>query len=105
MGAANGRGRPAAQRLMATTRGKMLILLCRGRHTVNDLAGHLRLTDNAVRAQLQRLQRDGLVRQIGWRSGFRKPHAEYEITLKARELFTRLYEPLIQELTDVLGER
>ena len=80
-------------------------MLCRGRRTVGELAGHLRLTDNAVRAQLQRLQRDGLVRPAGSRRGVRRPHVDYELTAKARQMFPRAYEPVLRVLVDALAER
>jgi predicted ArsR family transcriptional regulator len=96
-------GRSAPKKhLLSTTRGRMLILLCRGRKTVNELAAVLGVSDNAVRAQLQRFQRDGLARPSGSRSGVRKPHVEYELTDKARELFPRAYEPMLQTLMDAL---
>src|SRR5438132_2175828 len=101
----NGRGRTASNPHLARTSGKILVLLCRGSRTVNDLAQQLRVTDNAVRAQLKRLQRDELVRQVGWRRGVRRPHAQYELTIKARELFPRWYEPVLRGLTDVLTAR
>src|SRR6184192_199821 len=88
--------------LLNTTRGRMLILLCRRRKTVNELAAELGVSDNAVRAQLQRFQRDGFARPAGSRSGVRKPHVEYELTDKARQLFPRAYEPMLQTLMGAL---
>ncbi len=46
---------------MASTRERVLDLLWRGRQTVDELARELGLTDNAVRAHLVALERDGLV--------------------------------------------
>jgi predicted ArsR family transcriptional regulator len=88
-----------------TTRGRILGLLCRGPCTVNELAAELGLTDNAVRAQLERLARDGLVRQAGTRPGTRKPHADYGLTPEARRVFPRAYEPVLKHLVDVLADR
>jgi predicted ArsR family transcriptional regulator len=88
-----------------TTRGKLLLELCRGPRTVNELAEALGLTDNAVRAQLASLQQSELVHQTGLRPGFRKPHADYELTPKARRLFPQAYEQVLQTLADVLRER
>src|SRR5688572_26073964 len=101
----HGRHREAAAHLLASTRGRILLRLCRGRYTVADLAAHVGLTDNAVRAQLQRLQRDGMVSQAGARRGTRKPHVEYQLTTRARELFPRAYEPALRRLVDVLTDR
>lgn len=91
--------------LFESTRGKLLTLLCRGPRTVNELMEELRLTDNAVRAQLANLQLAGLVRQVGLRPGTRKPHVDYELTPKARQLFPGAYEPVLRTLVDVLQER
>src|SRR3982750_520500 len=91
--------------LFDTTRGRVLLLLCRGSRTVNELMDELGVTDNAVRAQLANLQADGLVRQVGLRQGTRKPHNDYELTPKARQLFPRAHEPVLRTLVDVLGER
>src|SRR5688500_5797183 len=91
--------------LFGNTRGKVLLLLCRGPRTVNELMEELGVTDNAVRAHLSNLQDDGLVRQVGLRPGTRKPHVDYELTPKARELFPRAHEPVLRTLVDVLEER
>ena len=92
-------------RLFGTTKGKVLVILCRGRRTVNELAAQLGLTDNAVRAQLQRLGRDGLVRPAGSRRGVSKPHVDYELTAKAYPLFPRAYEPVLRQLVERLAGR
>lgn len=101
----SGRGRAQAHRLFGTTRGKVLALLCRGRRTVGELATHLGLTRNAARAQVQRLQRDGLVRPAGSRRGIRRPHVDYDLTDKARELFPGAYEPVLRRLVDAMSQR
>ena len=105
MDGGNGRSRSQGRRLFGTTKGKVLVLLCRGPRTVGELAGHLRVTANAVRAQLQRLQRDGLVRPAGSRRGVRRPHVDYELTAKALRMFPRAYEPVLRKLVDALSAR
>jgi predicted ArsR family transcriptional regulator len=90
--------------LFDTTRGKVLLLMCGGPLTVNDLSDALRVTDNAVRAQLTNLQSGGLVRQLGLRPGTRKPHVEYELTPKGRSLMPGAYEPVLRALIDALRE-
>jgi len=90
---------------LESTRGKLLLELCRGPRTVNELAEALALTDNAVRAQLAGLQQQELVRQTGLRPGFRKPHVEYELTPQARRLFPQAHEQVLGTLVDVLRER
>jgi predicted ArsR family transcriptional regulator len=97
--------RRARPQLPATTRRKILVLLCRHPQTVNELAKELGVSDNAVRAQLERLLRDGLAQRIGLRQGVRKPHAEYKLTARGLELFPRAYEPLLRKLVDALAER
>jgi predicted ArsR family transcriptional regulator len=99
------RGHARDPHFFETTRGRILVLLCQRRLTVAELAAELRVTPNAVRAQLERLERDGLARQVGSRRGVRKPHAEYEFTEEARELFPRAYEPALCSLVEILGER
>lgn len=91
--------------MLDTTRGTVLLLLCRGPQTVSDLAARLDLTDNAVRAQLARLQRDRFVQPAGSRHGVRRPHVEYELTGKARDLFPRAYEPALRHLMHALIDR
>ena len=100
-----GRGRNRDHRLFGTTRGKVLVMLCYERQTVDQLAERLRLTRNAVRAQIERLERDGLVAKAGFRRGVRKPHVEYELSLRALELFPRAYEPALVRIMDVLTHR
>ena len=43
------------QQIGGVTRGRVIALLRRGVSTVEELAGALKVTDNAVRAQLQTL--------------------------------------------------
>ena len=85
-----------------TTRGKIILQLRSGTKTVNELAGVLSLTDNAIRANLLTLERDRLVEQRGSIKGHRKPHNTYALTAEARHLFPRpfgtLFNNLISEL-------
>lgn len=94
-----------SNRLIASSRGKIIQLLRRARQTVNELAAALGLTDNAIRANLARLEKDGLVRQAGTRPSFRKPESEYDITPEAERLFARAYAPLLNALLEVLEAR
>jgi predicted ArsR family transcriptional regulator len=73
--------------------------------TVNDLAEKLELTDNAVRANLLSLERDGLIRQSGLQRGTRKPHFAYELTGEAEHLFPKAYDTLLNQLITVLKGR
>ena len=93
------------KRLLATTRGRILLLLRRSERTVNELAEALQLTDNAVRAQLAALERDGMVRLSGTRPGSRKPNLTYEATEDAERLFPKPYGAVLQQLLAVLAEQ
>ena len=90
------------RRFFESSRGKIVMLLRRNDLTVNDLAEKLILTDNAVRAHLLSLERDGLVRQKGLIKGFRKPHYIYGLSENARELFPRPYGLLFNKLLSSL---
>ena len=93
------------ERFFDSTRGRIVTLL-RGRlRTVNELAEELGLTDNAVRAHLLSLERDGLVRQGGVQRGHRKPHFAYELTPEAEHLFPKAYDALLNGLITVLKGR
>lgn len=48
------------QRFFESTRGRIIMLLRRASRTVEEVAQELDLTDNAVRAHLTTLERDGL---------------------------------------------
>ena len=93
------------KRLLESTRGQILELLRTKARTVNELADTLRLTDNAVRAHLLRLQRDGLVSQAGMQLGFRKPHATYALTADAEQIFPKAYGSLLDILLSVLSRK
>jgi len=90
------------QRFFESTRGRIVMLLRKGSRTVNDLAAELELTDNAVRAHLLALERDGLVQQQGTVKGFRKPHYVYGLSHAARDLFPRPYGILFNRLLSSL---
>jgi predicted ArsR family transcriptional regulator len=93
------------QRFFDSTRGRVVNLL-RGRtSTVEELAERLELTDNAVRAHLITLERDGLVQQSGVRRGARKPHFTYSLTSEAEKLFPKAYDALLNQLIAVLKTR
>lgn len=95
------------QRFFTQTRGELIGLLRRGPQTVDELAQPLGLTDNAVRAHLAALQRDGLVQRRGVRrgGGSGQPAHTYALTAEAERLFPKSYGPLLGELLDVLSER
>ena len=93
------------QRLLRSTRGQVLALLRTENRTVNDLAMALNLTDNAVRAHLVSLERDGLVQQHGTRAGTRKPHAAYGLSSEAEHIFPKAYGPLLNHFVTIISNR
>lgn len=90
------------KRFFDSTRGAIVTLLrgCKG--TVDDLAKKLGLTDNAVRANLATLERDGLVQQDGVRRSHRKPHHTYVLTAEAEHLFPKAYDTVATQLITAL---
>jgi DeoR family suf operon transcriptional repressor len=93
------------KRFFESTRGKIVTLLRTGERTVNDLAGALDLTDNAIRSHLLGLERDGIIESAGTVKGFRKPHAIFRLTDEARHIFPKSYDSLLNLLLSVLKER
>jgi predicted ArsR family transcriptional regulator len=93
------------KRLFESTRGQILQLLRSKNRTVNEFAAELQLTDNAVRAHLLSLERDGLVYQSGTQPGFRKPHATYALTADAEQIFPKAYGPLVDLILTVFSRK
>jgi predicted ArsR family transcriptional regulator len=91
------------KRYWDSTRGRIILLLRSGNRTVNDLAGALGLSDNAVRTHLDRLARDGLVQATGTRPGTRKPNITYGLMPEAERLFPKMYGPVLRKFLDVLA--
>jgi predicted ArsR family transcriptional regulator len=91
-------------RFLTSTRGRLIALLRRDTRTVDDLASALNLTDNAVRAHLAALERDGIVRQCGVRrdGGVGKPAFAYELTADAEQFFAKPYATVLNEMLTVL---
>src|SRR5215213_4138549 len=93
------------ERFFDSTRGRVVGLLRGKSSTVIELAEQLGLTDNAVRAHLLSLERDGLIRQSGVQRGTRKPHYAYELTEEAERLFPKAYDALLNQLITTLKGR
>jgi predicted ArsR family transcriptional regulator len=91
--------------LLESTRGRILQQLRAREQTVNDLAATLKLTDNAVRAHLLSLERDGLVQQTGIQPGFRKPHALYGLTSQSEQIFPKAYGALLELVLSVFERK
>jgi predicted ArsR family transcriptional regulator len=93
------------QAFFASTRGKIVTLLRRGSRTVEELAEALDLTDNAVRAHLVALERDGLVQQRGQRRSSSKPAYTYDLAQAAEDLFPKAYGQVLDQFLKVLREQ
>jgi predicted ArsR family transcriptional regulator len=94
------------ERLLATTRGQIIALLRRSARTVNELAGELQLTDNAVRSHLAALERDALVEQRrGSSRGVGKPPTLYALTAAADTLLPKAYAPVLGVMLTTLADR
>jgi len=93
------------KRFLSSTRGQVVELLRRGEAPVSELAEKLGLTDNAVRAHLTTLERDGLIQPSGKRPGVRKPETLYTLTREAEQLYPKAYHVLLNELLSVMDAR
>lgn len=90
-----------------STRGRIVALLRRAPRTVDELAGELSLTDNAVRLHLGTLERDGVVVAKGVRrgGGVGKPATEYEISAAAEPGFSEAYIPFLTSFLAAVGNK
>jgi predicted ArsR family transcriptional regulator len=86
---------------LKTPAGKVLSELRHGPRTVEELAKALRITGNAVRNQLRKLQAENLVTRAGARPGISKPSALYGITLEGQIQFSTLYLPVMTQFLRV----
>ncbi|HEX6694842.1 MAG TPA: ArsR family transcriptional regulator [Longimicrobiales bacterium] len=93
------------QRMLATTRGRVLSLLRWGPRTVSELAAAIGFTDNAVRIHLSSLERDGLVEQEGVRRSGGKPAYVYRLSSEAESLFPKAYATVLSEVLAVVREQ
>ncbi len=72
---------------------------------MNELAAALELTDNAVRAQLSSLERDGSWRPMACAAGSGKPSVLYGVTTDYETAGSRAYVPFAVTLLDELASR
>jgi predicted ArsR family transcriptional regulator len=88
-------------------RGRIIGLLRRGERSVEELASELGVTDNAVRAQLQALERHGVIHQSRVRreGTVGKPAVMYAIAPDAESLFSSAYAPVLKALLVSLEQR
>lgn len=90
-----------------STRGRIVAILRRGWRSVDEIASSLGLTDNAVRAHIAALERDGVVAPAGARrgGGVGKPATLYGVAEGADTLFSSAYAPALSALIAELGNR
>jgi predicted ArsR family transcriptional regulator len=86
------------KQFLETSRGRIAEILQRGPATVEHLASALRLTPNAVRAQLIVMERDALVQRAGLVPGTTRPSHTYELTPALEQLLSGAYIPLLTHL-------
>ena len=85
--------------------GRVLATLRHGAMTVEELARALRLTNNAVRNQLRKLEEANFITAAGKRPGTSKPSTLYAITLAGQIQFSTLYLPVLTEFLTVAEGR
>ena len=90
-----------------STRGKLVALLRRGERSVEELAQALGITDNAVRAQLASLERDGVVaaRRLRRDGSVGKPATMYALADGTAPMLSAAYAPMLAALLAELGAR
>jgi predicted ArsR family transcriptional regulator len=88
----------------AGTRERIIELLLKGQRTVEELAGTLGLTGNAVRSQIALLQREGIVDVKGEIKGSRRPAAVFGIHAGADVGSSQAYQSVLSQLVKVLSE-
>jgi predicted ArsR family transcriptional regulator len=95
-----------SKRFAESTRGRLVARLRAQPCTVENLAGALGVTDNAIRAHLISLERDGLIEHQPVRRGSAgKPAHTYALTTEAEMLLSAAYAPVLAGLLDVVAER
>jgi predicted ArsR family transcriptional regulator len=92
-------------KFLMSTRGRIVAELRRNSRTVEELRVAVGVTDNAVRAHLSALERDGIVHQVATRPSGRRPSVVYELTEAGERSFSKAYLPVLLRLVDALGER
>jgi len=95
-----------SKRFAESTRGRLVARLRAQPGTVEDLARALGVTDNAIRAHLVSLERDGLIEHQPVRRGAAgKPAQTYALTAEAETLLSAAYAPVLAGLLDILAEQ
>ena len=93
------------QRLTGATKLRILDMLIRSEHTVQEIAEDLGISTNAVRGHVASLQRDGLIIESGRRETGGKPAMTYALSDDADELFPKAYAFVLVQLLNRIEER
>jgi predicted ArsR family transcriptional regulator len=88
-----------------STRGRIVNLLRVGGLTVDDIASRLGLSHNAVRTQLTRMERDGLVGRARMERRTTRPSHVFELTPETYQLLSKAYIPFLTQLIRLIGSR
>jgi predicted ArsR family transcriptional regulator len=87
------------------SRERIVRLLLRRKDTIEALAKDLGVTQNAVRAQIALLQREGIVEIQGAVKGTRRPAAVYGLRPGADIHFSKAYPVILSHLVRVLAQK
>jgi len=88
-----------------STRERILLLLARSPHTVEELAKKTQVSKNAVRAQMATLGREGIIEAQGIFKGTRRPATLYGLGPHADLYFSKAYPAMLSNLIHVLADR
>jgi predicted ArsR family transcriptional regulator len=88
-----------------SSRGRIVTLLRVGGLTVDDIGSQLGLSQNAVRVQLTRMERDGLVRRARVERRTTRPSQVFELTPAAQQLLSKAYLPFLTQLIHLFASR
>lgn len=86
-------------------RDRIVRLLLEHGNTIEALANRLGVTENAVRAQIALLQREGIVEVKGEVKGTRRPAAVYGLRPGADVHFSKAYPLFLAQLVRVLAQK
>jgi len=87
------------------TRDRIVRLLMKEQKTVESLATKLGVTQNAVRAQIVLLEREGIIEIRGAVKGTRRPAAVYGLRPGADTHFSKAYPVILSHLIQVLAKK
>jgi predicted ArsR family transcriptional regulator len=93
------------RQLLDSSRGRIVALLQRDERTVEDIASRLGVTANAVRAQITAMERDGIIRRVGQRTGSTRPSQVFALTPEVELLLSRAYVPVLRQLVCVFSAK